>query len=79
MRWVQTPSPNIDDSERGHEPITGDVGTTEARNLATNQRSYYRVEEGVAGKRLKNAWKDRAVHIAQTPLIEKEFDNTGYS
>ncbi len=49
------------------------------RNLATTQRSYYRMEEGVAGKRLKNAWKDRPVHNAQTPVIEKEFDNTGYS
>jgi hypothetical protein len=37
------------------------------RNLATTQRSYYRMQQGVAGKQLKDAWKDGPIIAAQDP------------
>lgn len=40
-------------------------------SLATTQRSYYRMEQGVAGKQLKDAWKGSQVIVPQNPVYEK--------
>jgi integrase len=47
-------------------------------NLATTQRSYYRMEQGVAGKHLRDSWRDSAVIPAQKPVIERKWDPSGY-
>jgi len=40
------------------------------------------MEQGAAGKQLKDAWKDSpipALNNAKTPVIEKKFDISEYS
>jgi len=46
--------------------------------VATTQRSYLRMQQGVAGKQLKDAWKENPIETHRTPFIEKNFDHTGY-
>lgn len=48
-------------------------------NLATTQKSYFAMERGVAGKQLRDAWKEHPVtSIAQRPAINPVKDFTGY-
>lgn len=48
-------------------------------NLATTQRSYYAMQQGVAGRQLRESWRDSIVVPAQKPVIEKKWDQSGYS
>jgi integrase/recombinase XerD len=45
----------------------------------TTKNSYALMQRGVAGKQLREVWKGRSIIAHDTPLIEKKFDNTGYS
>ena len=47
--------------------------------IATTQRSYYAMQQGVAGKQLRDSWRDSVVVPAQKPVIEKKWDPSGYS
>ena len=50
-------------------------------NLATTQRSYYRMEQGVAGRQLRDAWKGTALNTSssQKPVIDNKFEPSGYA
>ncbi len=49
-------------------------------NISTTQRFYEGIERGVAGRQLKDAWKERPLAIMHdTPLIKKKFEMTGYT
>jgi len=51
-------------------------------SYSTTQRYYLKMEQGAAGKQLKDAWKDSPIlapQIAQNPFIGKKFDISGYS
>lgn len=51
-------------------------------SYSTTQRYYLKMEQGAAGKQLKDAWKDSPIlapNNAITPVIEKKFDISGYS
>ena len=47
--------------------------------VITTQRSYYAMEQGVAGRQLRNAWKEHPIKVHQNPVIDQKFDNTGYA
>jgi len=47
-------------------------------SLATTQRSYYRMQQGVAGKRLRDSWKETPIIATQKPVIDKKWDQSGY-
>lgn len=47
-------------------------------NLATTQRSYFRMQQGVAGKQLKDAWKEHPIVFPENTVIKKDIDYTGY-
>lgn len=67
--------------------VNGDMGRLNAMSaqlrhdkIETTQRAYYRMLEGVAGRQLKDAWKERPIAIVhETPLIEKRFETSGYA
>lgn len=46
--------------------------------IETTQRYYANIKQGVAGKQLKDAWKETPILTTQRGVIEKKFDNTGY-
>ncbi len=51
-------------------------------SYSTTQRYYLKMEQGAAGKQLKDAWKDSPIlapQNAKNPFIGKKFDITGYS
>jgi integrase len=47
-------------------------------NLATTQRSYRRMQQGVAGKELRKSYKKSGSITAQNPVIENKWDMSGY-
>lgn len=50
------------------------------KTLGQTQRSYYRMEQGAAGKQLKNAWKNGpAVIVTPKPVIDSKYEPTGYN
>jgi hypothetical protein len=36
----------------------------------TTQRSYYAMEQGVAGRQLRNAWKEHPMKVLKNPVID---------
>lgn len=48
-------------------------------SVTTTQRSYYAMEQGVAGRQLRNAWKEHPFKVLKNPVIDGKFDNTGYA
>ncbi len=47
--------------------------------IATTQRSYFRMEQGVVGRQLKNCWEETPVRTPKNPVIENKRDYTGYA
>jgi hypothetical protein len=47
-------------------------------NLATTQRSYLRMQQGVAGRELRKSYLISGSINAQKPVIEKKWDMSGY-
>jgi integrase/recombinase XerD len=50
-------------------------------SVATTQKSYFAMERGVAGKQLRNAWKEHPIASsikAEKGFIEQNHDYTGY-
>ena len=51
-------------------------------SYSTTQRYYLKMEQGAAGKQLKDAWKDSPIlapQNARNPVIGRKFDISGYS
>lgn len=49
-------------------------------NITTTQRFYERIERGVAGRQLKDVYKERPIVIDHdAPLIEKKYEPSGYA
>jgi hypothetical protein len=46
--------------------------------IATTQRSYYAMQQGVAGKQLKQSYRSAGSITAQNPVIDKKWDISGY-
>jgi len=46
--------------------------------METTQKYYVSIEKGVASRQLRDAWKENPVIVQKTPLIDSDFDNTGY-
>jgi integrase/recombinase XerD len=46
--------------------------------IATTQRSYYSMQQGVAGRQLKKSYKGPGSITAQDPVIDKKWDISGY-
>jgi len=47
-------------------------------SMTTTQRSYYAMERGVAGRQLKDAWREHPIKMHDTPLIELKERLPGY-
>jgi len=47
-------------------------------SVTTTQRSYYAMERGVAGRQLRNAWKEHPIVGHQNPVIESKERLPGY-
>jgi hypothetical protein len=41
--------------------------------IETTQKSYYRMQEGVAGRQLKDAWKEHPISIVREALLIKKI------
>jgi hypothetical protein len=48
-------------------------------SVTTTQRSYYAMEQGVAGRQLRNAWKEHPIKMLKNPVINQKFGTTGYA
>ena len=48
-------------------------------DIKTTQKSYYAMDRGRAGSKLKDAWKNTPSIIHDTPVIKNNFDFTGYN
>ena len=48
-------------------------------SVTTTQRSYYAMEQGVAGRQLRNAWKEHPINVPKNPVIDQKFGTTGYA
>lgn len=47
---------------------------------STTQRSYLRIKNGVAGRQLRDAWREHPIGIVhETPLIKLRNEITGYA
>jgi integrase len=50
------------------------------KTVGQTQKSYYRMEQGAAGRQLKNAWKNGPAVIAtQKPVIDSKYEPSGYN
>jgi hypothetical protein len=48
------------------------------KTIGQTQHSYYRIEQGAAGKQLKNAWKKGpAIIVTSKPVIDSKCDLKG--
>jgi hypothetical protein len=47
-------------------------------SMTTTQRSYYAIERGVAGRQLKNAWKEHPINVSKNPVIDLKERLPGY-
>ncbi|MGD1060112.1 MAG: site-specific integrase [Methanomassiliicoccales archaeon] len=47
-------------------------------SVTTTQRSYYAMERGVAGRQLRNAWKEHPINVLKNPVIDSEERLPGY-
>jgi len=47
-------------------------------SVTTTQRSYCAMEQGIASRQLRNAWKEHPIKVLKNPVIDRGFDNTGY-
>ena len=50
-------------------------------SYSTTQKYYFKMEQGAAGKQLKDAWKDSPIlapNNTKNPVIDKKIDFTGY-
>jgi hypothetical protein len=47
-------------------------------NLDTTQRSYYAMQQGVAGKQLRDSWKETPIIATRKPIIENRWDISGH-
>ncbi|MDW5563935.1 MAG: hypothetical protein SA339_11985 [Methanomassiliicoccus sp.] len=47
-------------------------------SLATTQRPYYRMQQGVAGKQLRDSWKESPVIATRKPVIENKWNLSGH-
>jgi hypothetical protein len=48
-------------------------------SVTTMQRSYCAIGHGVAGRQLKNGWKEHLIKAHEDPVIDRGFDNTSYA
>lgn len=46
--------------------------------LETTQKYYACIERGQAGKQLRDAWMENPIKMHENPVIESDFDYTGY-
>jgi len=37
------------------------------------------MEQGVAGRQLRNAWKEHPINVSKNPVIDQKFGTTGYA
>jgi len=47
-------------------------------SITTTQRSYVPMQKGIAGRQLRDAWKERPVMMHGTPFVDRSDDYTGY-
>jgi hypothetical protein len=47
--------------------------------VTTTQRYYYAIEQVVAGRQLRNAWKEHPKKVLKNPVFDRRLDDTGYA